>query len=189
MASLGSMELSSYFYCFGMKLLSEVCVCEIDGRRTLWTLRWSSCERKFKNLKEVSAFASQILLVPWLNEEVYLIVKAYFDGDLEERMVILNWIKSEGRIFDGVDIWGKYVEKRRTRLSVRRLPGLIEATPSNRKRFGLLTTDDPLFELGCDEIKNPWYGNVLKIIRNEELKRLRATLPVASVASRPASRL
>ena len=172
-----------------MNLLPEVNVCEIDGRKTLWALRWNGCERRFKNLREVSSFANQILLVPWLNEEVYLIVSAYFEGDFYERAVILNWIKNEGDVIDGDDIWKRCVERRRTKVSIRQLPKLIVDNEVNRKRFGLLAVDDPLLELGCDEIKNPWYRNVLKIIRNEELKRLRATLPVASGESRPASRL
>jgi len=159
------------------------------GDQEKWSFRWEQHEKRFADLSEASEWADYILRMPILNEEIYLVVAAYFEVGDDGKVEILNWIRSEGGAPWGEDGWDYYVDRRRTRLSVRRLPKLIEADEENRKRFCLTGIDEPLLELEADEVIDPWYRGLLRRIRTEELKRLRATLPVASGESRPASRL
>jgi hypothetical protein len=184
-----SKDFSSYFECFGMCFAPGVAVMKQDKKTSKWTLGWEGGGRSFSNLFEVSAFASRMLLVPEMNQDIYLIVKAYFDGGSDDREDILNWIRSSGRCAWSRDGWNRCVKSHRTRLSIRGLPRLIKADGEARKRFGLQCAEEPLLQLDCDGISDPWYRGLLRRIRTEELKRLRATLPVASVESRPASRL
>ena len=191
MRSFSSKELASFFHCFGMSLESSLVSINKERNKSRWILRWNGVDRSFLNLQEASDWANRLLVAPMLNEEIYLTVTAYFDSDDEERSEIMEWLNSGGESTWGMDGYVRRVEKRKTRMSVRNFPRAFREGIQSLDRFGLQGGDlgECLPESAADASKSPWHQDILMLIRNEEFKRLRAELPLASGESRPASRL